>query len=85
MFYVYVLKSPSADTVYIGFSSDLRQRIKDHGTHPMHRGWKLVYYEAYLDEKDARERERMLKHYGASLGHLKARIGNSLEALERAG
>ncbi len=42
-----------------------------------------VYYEAYLAEKDARERERMLKHYGASLGHLKARIRNSMgRALE---
>ena len=86
MFYVYVLKCPKAATVYIGFSADLRQRIKKHASHPMHRGWKLAYYEAYLDEKDARERERRLKHHGAALGHLKARIQNSLaQALERAG
>ena len=64
MFYVYVLKCPKAATVYIGFSADLRQRIKQHASHPMHRGWKLAYYEAYLDEKDARERERRLKHHG---------------------
>ena len=86
MFYVYVLKSPAAETVYIGFSANLRQRIEQHKSHPMHKGWRLVYYEAYLDEKDARDRERKLKHHGASIGHLKARIRNSLtRALERAG
>ena len=85
MFYVYVLKSPVADTVYIRFSADLRQRIKEH-QQKLHPGWKLVYYEAYLDERDARLRERKLKQYGASLGHLKARIKNSLDqAIERAG
>ena len=85
MFYVYVLKSPVADTVYIGFSADLRQRIKQHQLRE-HPGWKLVYYEAYLGERDARLRERKLKQYGASLGHLKARIKNSLDqAIERAG
>ena len=77
MFYCYVLKDPKSDFIYIGFSTDLRQRYKCH-QEVEHPGWKLVYYEAYLDEADARERERMLKHYGASLGHLKARIWNSL-------
>ena len=86
MFYVYVLKSPKADTVYIGYSGDLKQRIKDHQAGALHKGWMLVYYEAYLDETDARTRERMLKQYGASWGHLKARIENSLlRAKERAG
>ena len=42
-----------------------------------HAGWKLVYYEAYLNEQDARDRERMLKHYGAARGHLKKRITRS--------
>ena len=85
MFYVYVLKDPNRDFIYIGFSTDLKQRVKQHQDFE-HPKWKLVYYEAYLDQKDARERERMLKHYGASLGHLKARIRNSLDqALERAG
>ena len=38
---------------------------------PKHAGWKLVYYEAYPNEQDARARERMLKQYGAARGHLK--------------
>ena len=47
-------------------------------------GWKLAYYEAYLNEQDARDRERMLKQYGAARGHLKQRIGHST-GLESAG
>ncbi len=71
--------------IYVGFSTDLKQRIKRHQDYE-HPGWTLVYYEAYLAEADARQRERKLKAYGASLGHLKARIRNSLDrALERAG
>ena len=86
MFYVYVVKSPLAETVYIGFSANLKQRIGEHMDMPGHQGWKLVYYEAYLDESDARTRERKLKQYGASWGHLKSRIQQSLaQALERAG
>ena len=85
MFYCYVLKDPKSDFIYIGFSSNLKQRIKRH-QEVEHPGWTLVYYEAYLDESDARQRERKLKQYGASLGHLRARIRSSMgRALERAG
>ena len=41
-------------------------------------GYRLIYYEAYLTEKDARERERQLKKYGSSLEHLKKRLSNTL-------
>ena len=46
-----------------------------------HIGWKLVYYEAYVSESDARERERKLKQYGAGRGHLKKRIDKSIEQM----
>ena len=86
MYYMYVLKNPKSDGIYIGFSSNLKTRMKAHMESAAHKGWKLVYYEAYLDERDARRRERKLKQYGASLGHLKARIEYSLsQVLERAG
>ena len=83
MNYVYVLKNPKSKAIYIGFSTDLRQRIKQHQTGE-HRGWELVYYEGYRDESEARLRERKLKQYGAALGHLKTRIRRSLgsQALE---
>ena len=84
MFYVYVLKNPKTGALYYGFSSDLKQRFPKHQEMRKHAGWELVYYEAYLNEQDARDRERMLKHYGAARGHLKKRIARST-GLESAG
>ena len=85
MHYVYVLADPQSGAVYYGFSSNLKRRIKEHET-KLHVGWILVYYEAYLDEADARQRERKLKQYGAGRGHLKKRIERSLaRALKSAG
>ena len=46
MYYVYVLKHPTEDRIYIGFSTDLRSRMKIHRTE--HREWRLAYYEAML-------------------------------------
>ena len=85
MYYVYVLANPKNGAVYYGFSSNLRNRVKQHQTKE-HVGWILAYYEAYLDESDARKRERKLKQYGAGRSHLKKRIESSLaRALESAG
>ena len=42
-----------------------------------------LHYEAFLDKKDAFQREKMLKHHGSAVGHLKKRIKSSL--LKRAG
>ena len=79
MYYVYILKRPNDGPIYIGYTDDLKRRDKEHrGDKP---GWKLIYYEAYFSKEDARAREEFLKHYGSSLGHLKNRIRNSLEAL----
>ena len=89
MFYVYILKNPTSAELYYGFSSNLKQRFVSHQETTKHSEWKLVYYEAYLNEQDARDRERMLKQYGAARGHLKQRIMRSLstsaEELESAG
>ena len=69
MFYVYVLQSESDDGIYIGFSTDLRRRLKEHQAGESfatsYRGpWGLIYYEAYLEEADARGRETFLKSGG---------------------
>jgi len=69
MFYVYILQSESDDGFYIGFSKDLRQRLKQHqqwkSFATSYRGpWRLIYYEAYWDEEDALGRERYLKSGG---------------------
>ena len=55
MYYVYMLQSPKADDIYIGFTPDLRRRMREHRSE--HRHWRLIYYEAYASEKDARFRE----------------------------
>jgi putative endonuclease len=86
MYYVYVLQNPKSDELYYGFSANLRQRIRSHQESKKHAGWRLVYYEAYRSEQDARERERKLKQYGAARGHLRARIARSTSmGLESAG
>ncbi len=84
MFYVYVLRNPKTGALYYGFSSNLKRRFAKHQEMRKHAGWKLVYYEAYSNEQDARGRERKLKKYGAARGHLKKRIARSTE-LESAG
>ena len=85
MFYVYVLKSQKWNKPYIGLTSDLRRRFKEHNnqnTKATKYGipWKLIYYEAYLDKKDAVVRELQLKKYGSTFGFLKKRIKQSLDS-----
>jgi len=80
MYYVYVLRSRSFDELYIGSTNDLKRRLRDHnnGKHFSTRRyapWKLVYYEAYCEEKLARLREKRLKQHGNAKRELKRRIG----------
>ena len=83
MYYVYLLQSPGADDIYIGFTPDLRRRMREHGSE--HRDWTLVYYEAYASEKDARLRERRLKHHGSGNVELKKRLQGSLQIINQTG
>jgi putative endonuclease len=80
MHYFYVLQN--GDELYFGSTNDLRKRIFDHnaGRSFSTRGarWKLVYYEAFADEQDARLREQRIKYHGQAKRRLKERIKNSL-------
>lgn len=69
MYYVYVLKN-SAD-FYIGYTEDLRRRLKQH---QLYNDANLLYYEAYVSKKLAMSRERKLKYYGSAWRSLKKRI-----------
>lgn len=69
MHYVYILKY--RNKWYIGYTSDLVQRYKQHKRKIP---WELIYYEAYQREAVARDRERKLKHYGSAWRALKKRI-----------
>jgi putative endonuclease len=78
MHYVYVLRSITDDGFYIGYSANLRKRFKEHvqggSFATSYRGpWKLIYYEAYLEQRDALGRERYLKS-GAGRRFLKAQL-----------
>ena len=85
MHYVYVLKSQKYRSIkiYIGSTSDLVKRVKQHNsseTKSTRFGipWKLVYYEAFLNKEDALKRERRLKSGTSAIGFLKQRIKQSL-------
>jgi predicted GIY-YIG superfamily endonuclease len=77
MCYVYLLQSPKAEDIYSGFTPDLRRRMREHRIE--HPDWKLVYYEVYASEKDARLREPRLKHHGSGKVELKKRLQHSFE------
>lgn len=66
MHYVYVLQSDADCGLYIGYTANLRRRLSEHqsgmAVASAHRGpWRLIYYEAYIEEVDARGREVFLK------------------------
>lgn len=78
MYYVYVLKSEKSGQWYTGSTDNLRKRVSQHnkkqstwtkGGVP----WTLIYYEACLDEADARQREQYLKS-GFGKRYLKHRL-----------
>ena len=72
MHYVYVLRDKSNKKLYIGYSSDIEQRLKRHQL--TNKDIELIYYEAYQLEEIARDRERRLKMYGSSWRALKQRL-----------
>jgi len=82
MHYPYVLRSVSDDGLYIGYSANLRKRFAQHvqgrAFATSYRGpWKLIYYEAYIEQADALGRERYLKSgYGRKF--LKSQLRNYL-------
>lgn len=66
MYYVYILRSLKDNGLYIGYTNDLKKRIQRHN-----RGessatinrlpFKLIYYQAFISQKDALETEKYLK------------------------
>ena len=66
MFIVYVLESQKDQGWYIGFTTNLKNRLFYHNSGrntytKFRRPFKLIYAEAYLNKRDALERERFLK------------------------
>ncbi len=84
MFYVYLIQNDVSKEIYIGFTGDIKQRLREHNssgkkfTTRKDGVWKLVYTEIYRSEKDARLRESKLKHHGSGKHELLKRLENSL-------
>jgi putative endonuclease len=67
MWYAYVLESQKNKTFYTGVTSDLKRRVEEHnakqgGVYTSKNGpFKLIFYEAYLNKKDAAKAELFFK------------------------
>jgi len=82
MYYTYILKSKKDKLFYIGYTKDLKSRLKEHNSGkvfstknrlPM----ELVYYEACLNQQDATHREKYLKTAWGKR-YIKSRLKNYL-------
>jgi len=83
MYYVYILFSKKLNKKYIGFTADLRTRFIQHNSGCCKftaKGipWKLIYYEAFISEDDARREELFLKT-GKGRERIKYIFGNNGE------
>lgn len=52
MYFVYFIKDRYKNTTYIGYTNDLKRRLKEHES----KDPDLIYYEAYKSKKDAMDR-----------------------------
>jgi putative endonuclease len=65
-YYVYILQSLKNKSLYIGYTADLEKRFREHNssknisTKPF-RPYKLIFYEAFSEKIDAKNREEYLK------------------------
>jgi putative endonuclease len=66
MYYTYVIQSDKDGRFYTGYTEDLRNRLNEHNagrvSSTKSRGpFRLIYYEACLNQQDATAREKYLK------------------------
>ena len=83
MFYVYILKSLKDKNLYIGSTNNLPRRLKEHNAGSVQSTkyrapFKLVYFEGYVVEEEARHREQNLKLRARALTQLLKRIEKSV-------
>lgn len=83
MFYVYLIYSNKNKRIYKGFTKDLKNRMEEHNcgrvksTKP-YKPWKLLYYESFINETDARREELFLKS-GKGKDRIKYILENTLK------
>ena len=81
---MYVLRSLKDGFLYYGYTTDLRKRVHDHNnglniSTNRRKPLELLYYEAYLSEKDAKDRETFIKS-GRGREVLHKQLRNTLDA-----
>ena len=89
MYFVYILKLRN-DQIYIGFTHDLKKRLKEHElgtvfTTKKYLPLDLIYYECYSAFQDAKNRESKINQLGSTYVHLKKLIAHSIGAPQRRG
>lgn len=89
MHFVYILRL-SNNQLYIGFTKDLKKRLKEHESGKVFSTKKylpleLIYYECYSAFLDAKNRESKIKQFGSTYSQLKKRITHSIGASQRRG
>ena len=82
MYYTYVLQSTKDKEYYTGSTKDLKLRFDQHNkglveSTRARKPFNVIYYEACLDEDDARRREKYLKSYHGKM-FLKRRLKSYL-------
>jgi len=82
MYYVYILRSKSDSNFYVGYTNDLKKRLRQHNDGKVASTknripLEIIYYEACVNQKDALHREKYLK---TSWGkrYIKSRLKNYL-------
>ena len=82
MYYVYVLQFKKGKKLYKGYTNDLKRRLAEHRAKnsdftARNGDFDLVFYEAYINKKDAQEAERYFKT-GHGREVLKGKLKNTI-------
>ncbi len=83
MHYVYILRSQKDGNLYVGYTKDLAQRVREHnaGRVPstrLRQPLDLIHYEAFVNQIDATSREKWYKS-GWGRAHVKQMLASTLE------
>lgn len=86
MFYVYILFSEKDRGLYIGFTTKLEERAKQHKNGEVistrhRRPLRLIHFEAFLTKEDAKAREKYLKS-GYGRQQLKSQLKQLFKKLD---
>jgi putative endonuclease len=85
MYYVYILHSQKDDKLYVGCTNDLERRFREHNSRKVsstknRAPLELVFYESFINKKDAFAREQWFKS-GYGRNHMRKMLSETLKSL----